>query len=300
MQLSVPGTYEANKEVIHIKGFGRILSVFNSKQKPRKLTIFGSDGYEYLFLLKGHEDLRQDERVMQLFGLVNSLLSTRGNRSVSQGLLIIQRYVVIPLSQNSGLAGWVGYCDTLHSLITLHHTLHKIEHKEIMETTPKGNDQSYEAMTLIQRVEAFEHSIANTQGDDLQKILWLKSANSEAWLARRTNFTKSLAVMSMVGYILGLGDRHPNNLLMQLHNGKVIHIDFGDCFEVAHRERYSEKIPFGFTRMLIKVIGASRIEGIFRITCEKVMRVLRNNNESVMAMLEAFVYDPLVNWGLAK
>lgn len=27
-----------------------------------------------MFLLKGHEDLRQDERVMQLFGLVNTLL----------------------------------------------------------------------------------------------------------------------------------------------------------------------------------------------------------------------------------
>ena len=28
----------------------------------------GSDGRNYGFLLKGHEDLRQDERVMQLFG----------------------------------------------------------------------------------------------------------------------------------------------------------------------------------------------------------------------------------------
>ena len=35
----------------------------------------GSDGREYVFLLKGHEDLRQDERVMQLFGLVNTLLA---------------------------------------------------------------------------------------------------------------------------------------------------------------------------------------------------------------------------------
>jgi hypothetical protein len=34
----------------------------------------GSDGHSYMFLLKGHEDLRQDERVMQLFGLVNTLL----------------------------------------------------------------------------------------------------------------------------------------------------------------------------------------------------------------------------------
>ena len=48
--------------------------VIPSKQRPRKLTIFGSDNTEHTFLLKGHEDLRQDERAMQLFGLVNTLL----------------------------------------------------------------------------------------------------------------------------------------------------------------------------------------------------------------------------------
>ena len=45
-----------------------------SKQRPRRLAVMGSDGREYVFLLKGHEDLRQDERAMQLFGLVNTLL----------------------------------------------------------------------------------------------------------------------------------------------------------------------------------------------------------------------------------
>ena len=42
------------------------LIVITSKQRPRKLTIHGSDGNDYAFLLKGHEDLRQDERVMQV------------------------------------------------------------------------------------------------------------------------------------------------------------------------------------------------------------------------------------------
>ena len=37
-----------------------------------------------------------------------------------------------------------------------------------------------------------------------------------------------LAVMSMVGYVLGLGDRHPSNLMIDRHTGKVLHIDFGD------------------------------------------------------------------------
>lgn len=86
---------------------------------------------------------------------------------------------------------------------------------------------------------------------DLERIIWLKSPNSETWMVRRANFTRSLAVMSMVGYILGLGDRHPSNLMLSRHTGKVIHIDFGDCFEVAmKREKYPEKIPFRLTRML--------------------------------------------------
>jgi FKBP12-rapamycin complex-associated protein len=39
--------------------------------------------------------------------------------------------------------------------------------------------------------------------------------------------------MSMVGYILGLGDRHPSNIMLQRYSGNIVHIDFGDCFEVA-------------------------------------------------------------------
>jgi FKBP12-rapamycin complex-associated protein len=103
----------------------------------------------------------------------------------------------------------------------------------------------------------------------------------------------------MVGYILGLGDRHPSNLMLDQHSGKIVHIDFGDCFEVAmHREKFPEKIPFRLTRMLVHAMEVSGIEGNFRTTCQNVMRVLRENKESVMAVLEAFVYDPLINWKL--
>jgi len=105
--------------------------------------------------------------------------------------------------------------------------------------------------------------------------------------------------MSMVGYILGLGDRHPSNLMLERSSGRILHIDFGDCFEVAmHREKFPEKIPFRLTRMLVNAMEASRIEGNYRSTCEAVMRVLRQNQESVMTMLEAFVYDPLITWRL--
>lgn len=62
------------------------------------------------------------------------------------------------------------------------------------------------------------------------------------------------------------------------------------------REKFSEKVPFRLTRMLINAMEASKIEGNYRYTCKLVMQVLRENHESVMTMLEAFVHDPLITW----
>lgn len=131
------------------------------------------------------------------------------------------------------MVGWVPDCDTLHQLIREYRESRKIllniEQRLMQQMAPM-----YDSLTLLQRVEVFRYALDNTTGQDLYKVLWLKSANSEVWLDRRTNYTRSLAVMSIVGYILGLGDRHPSNLMLDRHSGKILHIDFGDCFEVRH------------------------------------------------------------------
>ena len=62
--------------MVTIKSFAPQLTVMTSKQRPRKLTIHGSDGEDYAFLLKGHEDLRQDERVMQVNPHIHYFLCT--------------------------------------------------------------------------------------------------------------------------------------------------------------------------------------------------------------------------------
>ncbi|KAF3971928.1 hypothetical protein CMV_004520 [Castanea mollissima] len=296
LELAVPGTYKADSPVVTIASFAPQLGIITSKQRPRKLTIHGSDGDDHAFLLKGHEDLRQDERVMQLFGLVNTLLEN--SRDTQEKDLSIQRYAVIPLSPNSGLIGWVPNCDTLHHLIREYREARKIalnqEHKHMLGFAP-----DYDHLPLIAKVEVFEYALQNTEGNDLARVLWLKSRTSEIWLERRTNYTRSLAVMSMVGYLLGLGDRHPSNLMLHRSSGKILHIDFGDCFEASmNREKFPEKVPFRLTRMLVKAMEVSGIEGNFRSTCENVMQVLRTHTDSVMAMMEAFVHDPLINWRL--
>lgn len=295
LELGVPGTYATGKPIIRISKFEPVFSVISSKQRPRKFSIKGSDGIEYQYALKGHEDIRQDSLVMQLFGLVNTLL--QNDSDCFQRHLDIQQFPAIPLSPKSGLLGWVPNSDTFHVLIREHREAKKvplnIEHWVMLQMAP-----DYDSLTLLQKVEVFTYALDNTRGQDLYKVLWLKSRSSESWLERRTTYTRSLAVMSMVGYILGLGDRHPSNLMLDRITGKVVHIDFGDCFEAAIlREKYPEKVPFRLTRMLTYAMEVSGIEGSFRITCENVMRVLRDNKDSLMAILEAFAFDPLIHWG---
>lgn len=168
---------------------------------------------------------------------------------------------VIPLSTNTGLIGWVPNSDTLHSLIRDYRECKKvllnIEHRIMLRMSP-----DFERLTVMQKTEVLEHGLAQTVGDDLAKVLWIKSPNSEIWFDRRTNYIRSLATMSVVGYILGLGDRHPSNIMLDRETGKIIHIDFGDCFEVATmRDKFPEQVPFRLTRMLIKAMEVRCVFG---------------------------------------
>jgi hypothetical protein len=43
--------------------------------------------------------------------------------------------------------------------------------------------------------------------------------------------------------------------MIQQFSGAVVHIDFGDCFEVAmQRDAFPELVPFRLTRMLVQAL----------------------------------------------
>jgi len=56
----------------------------------------------------------------------------------------------------------------------------------------------------------------------------------------RLNYTRSVAVTSIVGHILGIGDRHCSNILIDKLTGELVHIDFGIVFEDVSGATYPE------------------------------------------------------------
>lgn len=284
------------------------IEVLKTKQRPRRMSIHATDGACYHFLLKGQGDLRLDERVMQLLSFVNTLLVKHG--ATQQRDCSIQTYSVTPLSESAGLVGWVSDCNTMYQYVSayrrddlkwlrLEQNTMRFHSPRLSIYLPQGANFWPFSLRRIQMLELLEEAHAATTGNDLAHILWMRAPSAETWLDRRTTYVCSLATMSMVGHVMGLGDRHPSNILFHAYSGRVVHIDFGDCFEVAHLRKVDpENVPFRLTRMLIKVLEVGGIHGLFRHSCVTTMNILRKEGSSILALLEAFVHDPLVTWGM--
>jgi len=83
-EIEIPGQYTSKKKPLlehHIKivGFDEKILVLQSLRLPKRLTIRGHDENDYRFLVKGGEDIRQDQRIEALFSIMNDLYNDDPN-----------------------------------------------------------------------------------------------------------------------------------------------------------------------------------------------------------------------------
>lgn len=288
--IAVPGTYDPSSKLITIEYFVRKFSVFHSKQTPKDVIVKGSDGNFYQYLLKGHEDLRLDERIMQFFRLVNSYIM---NETCFNGLLI-RTTCVIPLDKLNGLVQWIPGTETLNNVVeyirNLRHEDTQIEYKIAEKITYQG----FSNLEPFQRMEVIGDIFNQVPDTDISNFFLLKSPDLKTWLRQIQTFSISAAMTSTIGYVIGLGDRHPSNLLIDSVSGKVVHIDFGDCFEKAEkRKEFPEVVPFRLTRHMVNALGPPGVNGEFRSSFISMANVLRENYQTLIMVLAIFVQEPL-------
>lgn len=65
---------EVEKEIITISSFENNVAILPSKTRPKKISLIGSNGQTFTYLLKGNEDLHLDERIMQFHSIINHIL----------------------------------------------------------------------------------------------------------------------------------------------------------------------------------------------------------------------------------
>ena len=118
----------------------------------------------------------------------------------------------------------------------------------------------------------------------------------QQWFYSVTNFTSTLSISSIVGYIVGLGDRHLRNIMIDSATGQLIHIDFGILFEKGRLLSVPEMVPFRLTRELVDCLGLEGVDGLLRAQMEFCLRLLRRHKDLIVTILEVFLHDPLNQW----
>ncbi|KAK9077291.1 hypothetical protein SSX86_005628 [Deinandra increscens subsp. villosa] len=302
--------------IITIASFSQQIVILPTKTKPKKLVIVGSDGQTYPFLLKGREDLRLDARVMQLLEAINGFLHSSP--------ISIRHYSVTPISGRAGLIQWVENVTSIYSVYKcwqnrvqaaqLSGVASGNTKNSVQSHIPRPTDMFYGKIIPalkekgIRRVisrKDWPHEVKRkvlldlmheTPKQLLQQEIWCASEGFKAFRSKLKRYSGSVAAMSIVGHILGLGDRHLDNILLDFHSGDIVHIDYNVCFDKGHRLKVPEIVPFRLTQTLEAALGLMGTEGSFRNNCEVVLGILKKNKDVLLMLLEVFVWDPLVEW----
>ena len=287
--------------LVTIVKFEENVRVITSAVCPKKLVCCGSNGRKYNLLCKFEKkgDFRKDSRMMKLFTLINRFL--QGDPEGRRRNLRMRTYNVTCLDEKSGLLEWVDNTMPIQFVIDGVYGKHPgtVPAKLTTRVFDKMNQLAHAYPTDPEAIiQSYRHQIVSKYPTLFHE--WFDSNFSvpAEWFEARLSFSRSVAVWSMVGHIVGLGDRHSQNILLDLGTGECVHVDFDCIFDKGLLLRTPERAPFRLTRNIVDGMGVTGYEGVFRHCCECTMGILRSqqNQDMLINNLEAFVHDPLVTW----
>uniref|UniRef100_A0A671T3A9 phosphatidylinositol-4,5-bisphosphate 3-kinase n=1 Tax=Sinocyclocheilus anshuiensis TaxID=1608454 RepID=A0A671T3A9_9TELE len=217
----------------------------DSKMKPLWIVYNNKllGGDTVGIIFKNGDDLRQDMLTLQILRLMD-LLWKEANLD-----LRIVPYGCLATGDHSGLIEVVSSADTIAN---------------------------------IQKTSSNMAAAAAFNKDAL--LNWLKDKNSGDALDKAIEeFTLSCAGYCVATYVLGIGDRHSDNIMVR-STGQLFHIDFGHILG-NFKSKFGikrERVPFILTHDFIHVIqqgktGNTEKFGNFRQYCEEAYLILRKN-----------------------
>lgn len=167
---------------------------------------------------------------------------------------------------------------------------------------PIGDRDPKDSIDCASAVEAWEKVMQHVPIDLLRSQIQGMSRSPDGYLLIRNNFMKTLAAFSIVGWVLGIGDRHLDNWLVDMKNGDIVPIDFGAAFGYATTSLpVPELLPFRMTPQLIGVLSPMPALRILKIELTSALRALCETDakRTILGVMEVFAAEPTMDWKAA-
>ncbi|CAI5760055.1 unnamed protein product [Candida verbasci] len=264
------------------EGFLDKVDVFFSLQMPRRINVKGSDGKIYSLMLKADE-VSKDAQVMELLNTIQRLLDA--NVDSRNRHLKLKPYMVLSLSPNIGIIEFKNNTTTIKKVIaSCFNKMNLVfnEKKIFMDI------QKLQKKKSLQMTIAHFNGLTKNYKPVLGDYFIANFKNVQEWYSSSQEFSRSNATMAIIGYIIGLGDRHLENILIFENSGGILHIDFDCIYDKGKTLPTPEIVPFRLTQNIVDGFGMTGVEGVFRISAELTMKILRMNENVVLNLLQTY------------
>ena len=201
------------------------VTIMRSLVKPKKLDFRGSDGKKYSFLCKPKDDLRRDCRLLEFNNLLNKLFMK--DPECRKRNLYIRTYTVIPLNETNGIIEWVNNVVPLRMILM---KLYKEKQGKNVMRPQEINDYVCNPGEVEKNKKNYDHLLKRHTPTVFGEWFINNFPDPQSWYMARLSYTRTTAVMSMVCYLIGLGDRHCENIMYDETNGDTLHVDLNCLF----------------------------------------------------------------------
>ena len=270
--------------------------IFSSLQRPKRINLKGTDGKQYHFLCKKDDDLRKDMRMMEFASFVNRVLNR--DRRCRERALSIVTFAVICLDECCGILEWCEHTKSFRTIIDDLYKMHKkgLNKNQILQYFCENENSKSSSSIAEKKKKYFREKVLPAYPPYLHEWFLKRFSTPAQWFQSRLNFNRSTAVWSMVGFIIGLGDRHTENILFNEDTGGVVHCDFNCMFDKAKTLPTPECVPFRLTQNFVDAMGVLGTNGPFSQCSTFVLDALRQKKQKLVSVLQTFVHDPLLEW----
>ena len=280
-----------NNNVLFLKELDSNIEILSSKEKPmhirfriRNINDDNNTKKKYDFLLKCDvNDITKEIKTFEIIDEINNIFRIKHydiNDSMS-----LKRYLIVPIAPTIILAEWLSNSVSLSTVIdgqSKKDLIYQDENNEIIGY--KNNNPYIKEGSIINEDEKYNVLYNYYQYYFLDPNLWYNA---------KKRYIISTAIWSMTSFLVGLGDRHPGNIMINKISGEVIHIDFGYVALKGLSLGVPEIVDFRLTLNLRKNLGLFEENGLFNYICVKVLKTFKEYYKTLSARIEYYQFDPL-------